>query len=123
MRELHATAEAAGFATVRIDLGTAGNKTELIERLATALVFPDWFGRNWDGLADCLGDLSWLPESRGYLLHLSNCAKPVERCKDDFDALVAVLNDAAEEWRSRGTPFWVLIDQPHTRARPFMASA
>ena len=28
---------------------------------ARALRFPDWVGRNWDALADALGDLSWLP--------------------------------------------------------------
>ena len=116
-------ADQAGLLLIGLDLKDARDRTALLQAFADTFGFPATFGHNLDALGDCLGDLSWLPESRGYLLHLSNCAKPVERCKDDFDALVAVLNDAADEWRSRGTPFWVLIDQPHTRARPFMASA
>ncbi|EGK70682.1 MAG: barstar family protein [Methyloversatilis sp.] len=116
-------AEQAGLLLIGIDLKDTRDQASLLQALADTLGFPDTFGHNLDALGDSLGDLSWLPESRGYLLHLSNCAKPVERCKDDFDALVGVLNDAADEWRGRGTPFWVLIDQPHSRSRPFMASA
>ncbi|KAB2936742.1 MAG: barstar family protein [Rhodocyclaceae bacterium] len=109
MRELHATAEAAGFATVRIDLGTAGNKTELIERLATALVFPDWFGRNWDGLADCLGDLSWLPAA-GYLILIEHCDDFHARLGEDFAIALQVFAEAADAWRDARVPFWVLVD-------------
>src|SRR2546423_736593 len=36
-------------------------KTALLDEIASALAFPEWFGRNWDALDDCLGDLSWLP--------------------------------------------------------------
>ncbi|MFC7923364.1 barstar family protein [Streptomyces cinereoruber] len=28
-----------------------------MDRCAEALGLPDWFGRNWDALADCLADL------------------------------------------------------------------
>ncbi|MCZ7655132.1 MAG: barstar family protein [Rhodocyclaceae bacterium] len=34
------------------------DRTTLFECLATTLKFPDWFGHNWDALADCLSDLS-----------------------------------------------------------------
>ena len=39
------------------------------------------------------------------------------------DAIIEVLDDVSAEWRGSGTPFWVLFDQPHPRARSFMASA
>ena len=42
-------------------LGPVGSKAELLEGFAAALRFPRWVGRNWDALADALGDLSWLP--------------------------------------------------------------
>jgi hypothetical protein len=42
-------------------VGPAASKPELLEEFARALRFPAWVGRNWDALADALGDLSWLP--------------------------------------------------------------
>ena len=45
----------------RIDLAGCTDKAELLARIARTLRFPDWFGHNWDALADCLCDLSWLP--------------------------------------------------------------
>jgi RNAse (barnase) inhibitor barstar len=115
-------ADQAAFTLVELDVKDARDRPSLLQTFARGFRFPDTFGENLDALADCLGDLSWLP-SGGFLVHLSGCAKPIEHCKDDFDAIAAVLEDVAAEWRERGTPFWILFDQPHVRARPFMASA
>ncbi|SDZ06934.1 Barstar (barnase inhibitor) [Micromonospora pattaloongensis] len=41
--------------------------TEVLDRHAEQLSFPGWFRHTWDGFADCLADLSWLP-GRGHLL-------------------------------------------------------
>src|SRR5690606_18200750 len=68
--ERAALAEAAAaldFAVATVDLGQAGCKHALLDALAAALGFPPTFGRNWDALADGLGDLSWLPAG-GYML-------------------------------------------------------
>ncbi|NIH84666.1 barstar family protein [Amycolatopsis granulosa] len=37
------------------------DKMSALDAIASALSFPDWFGRNLDALYDCLTDLSWLP--------------------------------------------------------------
>lgn len=42
---------------VVLDLTGVTDKAGLMDRCATALALPDWFGRNWDALADCLTDL------------------------------------------------------------------
>ena len=42
-------------------LRPVAGKAELLAEFARALGFPGWVGRNWDALADALGDLSWLP--------------------------------------------------------------
>ncbi|MDP3288426.1 MAG: hypothetical protein Q8M64_08955, partial [Methyloversatilis sp.] len=34
-----------------------------------------------------------------------------EHCKDDFNAIVAVLDEAAAEWRARGTPITLAPDE------------
>ena len=47
---------------VTIDASTQG-KQELLTRFAQGLSFPDYFGRNWDALIDCLSDLTWCSAS------------------------------------------------------------
>ncbi|WP_435971137.1 barstar family protein [Streptomyces sp. Qhu_M48] len=42
---------------VLLDLTGVTDKAALMDRCAAALDLPDWFGRNWDALADCLTDL------------------------------------------------------------------
>ncbi|MFK0216378.1 barstar family protein [Streptomyces sp. NPDC090298] len=42
---------------VVLDLTGVTDKAALMDRCADALALPDWFGRNWDALADCLTDL------------------------------------------------------------------
>lgn len=45
-----------------------GSKAKFMTAIATALSFPDWFGRNLDALADSVGDLSWLPAGEHLLI-------------------------------------------------------
>ncbi|MER7839527.1 barstar family protein [Streptomyces sp. NPDC096040] len=56
---------------VMLDLTEVADKAGLMDRAAAALSLPDWFGRNWDALADSLRDPSvWPPEAldRGLLV-------------------------------------------------------
>ncbi|MEV7389340.1 MULTISPECIES: barstar family protein [unclassified Streptomyces] len=56
---------------VTLDLTGVGDKAALMDRAVFALNLPDWFGRNWDALADSLRDPSvWPPEAaeRGLLV-------------------------------------------------------
>ncbi|MEU9480100.1 barstar family protein [Streptomyces sp. NPDC048191] len=60
-----------GRFVVALDLGGVTDKAGLMDRAARALELPDWFGRNWDALADSLSDLSVWPEAaegRGLLV-------------------------------------------------------
>src|SRR3546814_314131 len=54
---LDEVARELGHAVAAIDLAGCRDKDDVLDRFAAALHFPDWFGRNWDALADCLGDL------------------------------------------------------------------
>jgi hypothetical protein len=44
-------------------LDGVGDPAGLFDEWAATLLFPAWFGHTWEGLADCLADLSWLPGS------------------------------------------------------------
>ena len=83
-------------------------KEDLLDAIASALGFPEWFGRNWDALEDCLGDLSWR-EARGHVLILRGGEK---LSKDDFGVLRDVLASSAEYWAGRGKPFFAVFIDP-----------
>ncbi len=57
--DLRASAEDCGFSLFEANLADAHGKGEVLAELARAIAAPDWFGHNWDALADALGDLSW----------------------------------------------------------------
>ncbi|MEZ5614890.1 MAG: barstar family protein [Rhodocyclaceae bacterium] len=109
MPALLAAAEAAGLATFRVDLAAVRDKRGLFERLDADLNFPDWFGHNWDALADCLGDLSWLP-AEGYLVLLEHCEGIADDDPADFATALEVFAVASDAWREARVPFWVLTD-------------
>lgn len=75
-------------------LGPAGSKAELLDGFAAALRFPRWVGRNWDALADALGDLSWLPAGPQAILWVG--PRRLEQADPDaYRAALGVLRDVA----------------------------
>lgn len=107
--DLLAGAGAAGCAVLRVDLSAACDKDGMLDLIGQALRFPDWFGHNWDALADCLADMGWLP-AEGYVIILDHCDGIHGRAEGDFVALMQIFQDAADEWREQGVPFWCLVD-------------
>ncbi len=106
---LLAGATAAGCLVLRVDLAAARDKEQMLNAVARALRFPEWFGHNWDALADCLADMGWLP-AEGYAIVLDHCDGVHARAEADFVTLMQVFQDAAEVWREDGVPFWCLVD-------------
>lgn len=110
-RDAGPMAEAAAsldYAIARVDLSGCRDKADALARIGKALSFPGWFGANWDALADCLGDLSWLL-APGYLLLIEHSGTWHTAQSDEFDTLLAILNEAAQEWRERNVAFWALL--------------
>lgn len=105
---VQAAAAAQGFTYVRIDLSDCADKADFLARVATALQFPTWFGHNWDALADCLGDLSWL-RAEGYVLVLDHADRFQRHDSAEFATALEVFEESAHGWRECGTPFWVFV--------------
>ncbi|NMG63872.1 barnase inhibitor [Azoarcus indigens] len=103
-----AQCRAAGLSAFTVDLEGCVDKPGLLARLAGTLDFPDWFGHNWDALADCLGDLSWLA-AEGYLIVLSRSRQLRSADPSSWETLLEILAEAAELWREHGTPFHVFL--------------
>ena len=108
LADLLAAAEASGFSIRRVDLSAVRDKAALFERMAMVLEFPDWFGHNWDALADCLGDLSWMPAG-GYLILLEDCDEFRASHTKDFTTALQVFAEACSAWREGNVPFWILV--------------
>jgi RNAse (barnase) inhibitor barstar len=104
-----AGAETNGFATFRIDLTKAGDKKQLLQEIGRSLDFPEWFGHNFDALADCLGDMAWRP-AEGYLVMLEHCDGIHGLAESDFVAALQVFQQAADDWREQGIAFWCLVE-------------
>jgi RNAse (barnase) inhibitor barstar len=101
-------ARSLGCACVRIDLAGCIDKKALLAEIAHALEFPEWFGNNWDALFDCLADLGWLP-AKGHVLVLENAAELRAEAPEVFDTALAIFEDAAASWASRGAAFRVFV--------------
>lgn len=108
---LATAAEALDFALVRIDFDGCTDKADALARIARALDFPEWFGGNWDALADCLSDLSWRP-AEGYVLLLEHVAAWRKQDPQDFDIAIDIFIEAAVGWAKMRRPFWVLMPLP-----------
>jgi Barstar (barnase inhibitor) len=101
-----ADAERRGAAAVL--LGPAATKAELLDGFARALQFPGWVGRNWDALADALGDLSWLPPGAKVVVWVGADALRA-RQPAAYRTALDVLRDGAERSMVSGRPLTVLL--------------
>jgi len=93
----------------RVDCSAVRSKRALLATIARALHFPDYFGYNWDALADCLTDLEWL-DADGIVLVLTGATDLAARAPRDFSVALDVLQEAADYWAGEGFPFVVLVD-------------
>lgn len=88
------------------------DKAAFLDRCARDLDFPDWFGHNWDALADCLTDLSWWREAgkaRGCLLLAEDWGTFRKSAPADARTAEAVLADAVDFWADDESPLTVLL--------------
>jgi Barstar (barnase inhibitor) len=113
---LCAAAGERGYSCAQADLAGCVDKEELLARVAAALEFPGWFGRNWDAFFDCLADLSWLPAG-GHVLVLLNAAEMRERAPETLDTAMMIMRDAASVWTGRGEMLRVFLDLPKRRGK------
>lgn len=103
------SATAAGLTWLEMPLAAVTAKAQFLALCKTQMKLPPHFGENWDALADCLRDFEWL-KSKGYVLHLSGGENFARAAADDYHTALAVLREAADFWKGRGTPFVVFVD-------------
>ena len=103
--EILAAAQGSRLHVARIGLAGAKDKDAVLERVAKALAFPQWFGGNWDALEDSLNDLSWI-ETGGHVLLIEG-ARELPPAVSGM--LVDILSSAAASWAARKCPFFAVF--------------
>ncbi|HEU4423338.1 MAG TPA: barstar family protein [Pilimelia sp.] len=103
---------AAGWATHPLDGRGLTSASQLFDRCARMFAFPGRFRHTWDGLTDCLTDLSWLPEHGHVVLwdhyHVLAHADP----KAWRLAYQAFADAIAARERSGGVALYLLLRGP-----------
>jgi hypothetical protein len=85
---------------VTLDLAGVTDKAGLMDRTASALDLPEWFGRNWDALTDSLRDPSvWPPEAvgRGLLIVVTGWQGYARSRPDEWETARRVFADASAD--------------------------
>jgi Barstar (barnase inhibitor) len=80
-----------------------------LEMAAEGLEFPDWFGHDWDALADCLTDLTWTTSMAGYLIVYAGWQALAQEDPEGFAMVMEVLTEAVDLWRDTETPMTMLL--------------
>jgi RNAse (barnase) inhibitor barstar len=108
--------------TVRVlDAARMRTKSGLFDEFASRLDFPDYFGRNWDALDECLSDLGWL-RGVAYAILIERASRLLEdEASDQLLIFLKTIEHAAADWAtpvSRGEswdrmaiPFHVLLHE------------
>ncbi|WP_369167905.1 barstar family protein [Streptomyces sp. R28] len=84
---------------VTLDLDGVTDKAGLMDRCARALDLPDWFGRNWDALADSLSDHTVWPEGavgQGVLIVVRNWRPYAKARPDEWETAQEVFSEAVD---------------------------
>lgn len=110
---LRVNAELADFCWLEADLSGKQGKGEFLAAVAKSIQAPDWFGHNFDALADAFGDLSWLAEKppKGYVLLLRNAGESFGMSALEYEISMEIFKEAARYWQSQGKAFWVFYTE------------
>lgn len=104
--DVRTAAKEAGLELFDVDLSGVHSKSEFMAAIAKTIDAPEWFGKNWDALADALGDLSW-KNAPGYVLLLVHSTDHFNLLKNDHDVARDILETSVDYWKTQGKPFWV----------------
>jgi hypothetical protein len=95
------------FFVSRLDIREVRTALELFDSIAASCGFPDYFGRNWDALKDCLLDFSWVqPKPSGFVLLYRH---PELLSWSDMSVFMTIADDVRMIYGQHKKPFKVLM--------------
>lgn len=84
----------AGYNFYYIDGEHVSSEMDFYDEVQRALNLPDYFGRNWNALTDCLVDLSWLPSAKANVILFDAFEKFAKSNPEQFKHAYYVLRYA-----------------------------
>ncbi len=77
-----------------VELSNITDVSELFNELSYKLIFPNYFGYNWNALSDCLRDLSWIKNKEIVIIHKSLPSLD----EHEFSIYIDLLYNAVLDW-------------------------
>lgn len=107
---LRAAAKRAGVAWLDLDLSGVAERDAFFRRCAAVFSLPDYFGRNWDALHECMLDFAGRGVP-GAVVHWRRGTELARRAPEAVARALEILQDAASYWRKSGRVFLVIVDR------------
>ena len=105
---VEAAAREAKLRYLDVDLSRADDRATLFAALGRGLALPEYFGNNFDALADVLEDRDWLGK-HGCVIRLGHATHFRKTHPNEWHTLDDILTEASAFWRERQVPFWVVV--------------
>jgi len=108
MDNLREELKASSLVLVDTDFSDVVSDDGLFTKVSDALKFPDYFGKNWDALDECLSDMEWFP-AKGYVLLISGSDSLWKNATYTAGKFTSAWLTAAEQWSQENTPFHLVF--------------
>jgi len=113
---LRAAAKRAGLVWLDLDLAGVADRDAFFRRCAAVFSLPDYFGRNWDALHECMLDFAGRGVP-GAIVRWRRGAELARRAPEAVTTALEILEDAAAYWSASGRIFLVVVDRDSARGR------
>ena len=113
-------ARSLGWRWHDLDLSGVCDKPSLLARCAARLALPEYFGHNWDALAECLHDPAWMV-APGAAIWWHGGAGFAHDAATDAATALEIFATAAREWRGDVRAFIVLVEPAAAAGVPLAA--
>jgi len=110
VRGIELLASALDWPCYVVDLQDCADKATLLEQVAGTLMFPSWFGHNWDAFFDCLVDLASARRASGCVIVLRHVAGLRMNAPEALDTALSILDDAAKAWACRNVTMRIIVE-------------
>ncbi len=102
-------AEHAHWRPLLVDGRSVTDGRGLLDAICSAGKFPGPYAHDWDALAECLTDLSWLRPVNGFVIVYEGWGMLARTDPDAWAAARRVFADACGHWVGTATPLAVLL--------------